>query len=57
MFGLTQREQRWAAEERGFKMILEAVQSKTQLRLLELENENLRLKRDIAELNARYNKG
>jgi hypothetical protein len=45
MFGLTQREQRWDAQERGAKMLLDfkLAQLKELVKLEELKQENLRL--------------
>ena len=60
MFGLTKREQRWEAQERGYQMILEHTlairQSNAILETERLKNENLKLEKELLEIKARLNK-
>jgi len=57
VFGLTQREQRWAAEERGIQMVLDhKVKMQTAVSLAEKErliNDNLRLEKEILEIKSK----
>ena len=59
MFGLTRREQRWAAQERGIKMIFDLAAAVNQSNAISekerLKNENLRLEKELLELKARLN--
>ena len=60
MFGLTKREQRWAAEERGMKMIFDLAATVNKNNAISeqerLKNENLRLEKELLELKAKLNK-
>ena len=50
MLGLTKREQRWAAQERGLEMIFALMAKKIELEHERLKNENLRLEKEVLEL-------
>jgi hypothetical protein len=57
MFGLTKREQRWAAEERAFKILATlaaaVVESDAKAKERDDENELARLRAEVAALRAK----
>lgn len=59
MFGLTKREQRWAAQERGLKMIFDLAAEVSKAYAIaekeRLKNENIRLEKELLELKAKLN--
>ena len=60
MFGLTKREPRWAAQERGIKMIIDLAATVNKYNAISeqerLKNENLRLEKELLEIKASLNK-
>jgi hypothetical protein len=50
MFGLTKREQLWAAQERGLQIILDAGTARTLLALEQIKKENLKIEFEMLKL-------